>query len=136
MTEVAIHKLIEIEDVLSDEDFSKLLAEIGQENVNCPIFVLFTGEKINGRSWCPDCTRSEPIILATLEEYSPDAILIVISVKREPYRTQTFPYRLNPIIQLKCVPTLHRFRDGISVRSLDDNECQEANLVKTLVCES
>jgi thiol-disulfide isomerase/thioredoxin len=136
MEDVAIHKIVHIDDVLSNEEFSNLLTSTSQENPESPIFVLFTGAKTNGRSWCGDCTRSEPIILAALEEYSPNAVLIIISVQREPYRTDTFEYRTNPLIQLKCVPTLHRFRDGVSVRSLDDNECQEAQLVKTLVTES
>ena len=136
MEEVSIQKLIQIDNILSGEEFSNLISVTNQENPNSPIFILFTGTKTNGRSWCGDCTRSEPIILTTLEEYSPNAVLIVFSVPREPFRTETFEYRTNPLIQLKCVPTLHRFRDGVSVRSLDDNECQEALLVKTLVTES
>lgn len=134
--DVAIHKVIHVENIMNNDEFLSFLTNLSQEYPENPLFFLFTGAKTNGRSWCGDCNRAEPIILATLEEYSPNAVLVVFPVQRELFRSQTFEYRVNPLIQLKCVPTLHRFRNGESVRSLDDNECQEAQFVRTLVCES
>lgn len=136
MEEISIRKVIHIDNVLNENEFNSFIDEITQEYSDSPLFLLFSGEKINGRSWCPDCVRAEPIIITTLEEYSPNAVLVVFSVVREQYKTPTFEYRVNPIISLKCVPTLHKWKDGASVASLDDNQCQDIRLVKELVSEN
>jgi hypothetical protein len=26
-----------------------------EENKNCNLYVMFSGSKVNGKSWCPDC---------------------------------------------------------------------------------
>lgn len=135
MEEIAIKKVIHISNVLNENEFSSYIDEITREYSDSPLFILFSGEKINGRSWCPDCVRAEPIIVSSLEEYSPNAVLIVFSVVREQYKTQTFEYRLNPIIQLKCVPTLHKWKNGVSIASLDDNQCQDIRLVRELILD-
>ncbi|KAJ1371169.1 hypothetical protein KIN20_033070 [Parelaphostrongylus tenuis] len=32
------------------------------------VFILFTGSKVNGKSWCPDCVIAEPIINSVIKE--------------------------------------------------------------------
>jgi thiol-disulfide isomerase/thioredoxin len=107
--EVQIDKVVEVDNALTHEEFNDLISAIVSENSERPLFLLFSGEKVDGRSWCPDCVRAEPILLAALEEYSPTSALVVFLVKREEYRNQPgYTYRTNPAVLLKCVPTLHR----------------------------
>jgi len=53
-----------------------------------PLFLLFTGEKVNpsGKSWCPDCVVSEPIILSSLSCLKGKHILMECIVKRDEYK--------------------------------------------------
>ncbi|EFO25667.1 hypothetical protein LOAG_02819 [Loa loa] len=36
--------------------------------LKCRTVILFTGSKDDGKSWCPDCVRAEPIIEKVIEE--------------------------------------------------------------------
>ena len=107
--DVGIAEVIHIYDALGPEEFERQIGEVMATHPTNPLFLLFSGEKsVEGKSWCGDCVRAEPIILTALEEYTPDAVLVIFNVNREEYRKQDFPYRVNPKIQLRCVPTLHR----------------------------
>jgi hypothetical protein len=107
--EVNIANIAEFDRALEPEVIASEISAAMEAHPGCPIFLLFTGEKSSGgKSWCPDCTRSEPIILTSLEEFCPDAVLLVFNVNREQYRKQDYTYRVNPSINLRCVPTLHR----------------------------
>lgn len=107
--EVNIAQIINFSYALNHEEFSAKMYEIqSQYSRDTPLFLLFTGEKVDGKSWCPDCTNSEPIIMTSLEEYQPNSVLVTFQVVRSEYKTQDYVYRTNPAIDLHCVPTLHR----------------------------
>jgi thiol-disulfide isomerase/thioredoxin len=73
--------VINISDTFNSSDFDTRINHIFHTYQQDPIFVLFTGEKIKGKSWCPDCTASEPIILSALEEFNPNCALVVFSIQ-------------------------------------------------------
>ncbi|KAK6021503.1 hypothetical protein OSTOST_12824, partial [Ostertagia ostertagi] len=77
---------------------------------NGRVFVLFTGSKVDGKSWCPDCVAAEPTIESVLhseDAKSLDATFITCFVGgREYWKNPTCPFRTDPAFKLTCVPTL------------------------------
>lgn len=75
-----------------------------------PIYLLFLADIPPNQSkrWCPDCVVAEPIIFAELEKIVPNAVVVIFSVSRAPYKAPGYPYATNPSIKLACVPTLMR----------------------------
>lgn len=117
-------------------EFNALLAEAEERRCeNQPLFLLFTGEKdrATGRSWCGDCTRAEPLIDAALANIAGGCVLLECIVVRQEYRERDYVYRTDPRIQLKCVPTLIKWRNGKALGSLDDNQCQNETYLNDLI---
>lgn len=114
--------------------FNHLLDQ-ASKRVDHTLFILFTGSKnpSNGLSWCPDCVRAEPLINQALSKMDKNVILLECDVDREPYRTQTYPYRVDPRINLRCVPTLMKWENGKCVLRLDDIQCQNPDAVQELL---
>lgn len=114
----------------SPSNFESLFNECAKSPT---FFVLFTGSKTNGRSWCGDCTAAEPVINAALEEIDGGCKLLVVDCPREDYRQQDYAYRVNPKISLRCVPTLMKWTNGKLVGRLNDSQSQSSALVKELI---
>ncbi|EYC39077.1 hypothetical protein Y032_0677g1437 [Ancylostoma ceylanicum] len=74
------------------------------------VFVLFTGSKVDGKSWCPDCVAAEPVIDSILhgnEGKSLDATFVTCYVgAREYWKDPACPFRTDKDFKLTCVPTL------------------------------
>lgn len=100
---------------------------------NKPTFLYFTGAKNanNGLSWCPDCTRAEPIVNEIFSEV--DCNFLEFNVIREDYRSEDYIYRKDSRIQLKCVPTLILWKNGKSIATLNDSQCQKKDIVKDIL---
>jgi hypothetical protein len=116
----------------SPNQFSQLLKEA--ENGGNPFFILFTGSKgSNGKSWCPDCTAADPVIDSALNGLAGGCKILVCDVNREEYRDQNYVYRKDPRINLRCVPTLIKWRSGKILARLNDSQSQQAGLVQDLI---
>ncbi len=94
-------------------NFLKLFSELNfsNNNNNSINFLYFTGTKdfSTGESWCPDCTRSEPVLKGALERLNEGSITVLeCLVDRNDYKTKEYFYRNFALIQLKCVPTFIR----------------------------
>lgn len=115
----------------SPEAFQGILAEALATNPG-KVFCLFTGAKNSGTnvSWCPDCTRAEPVIDGVLAE-RPEVTLIEAIVERAAYRDANYLYRTDAKIKLKCVPTLMRWNASAAM-SLDDKQSSDEVLVREL----
>lgn len=119
----------------SPEEFHSKLSTSEEIAEGKPLFVLFTGAKNHstGMSWCPDCTRADPVIHAALEQVEGGCVLLECIVDREPYRKPDYLYRTDPKIRLTCVPTLMKWVNGKALARLDDSQSQVPELVQELV---
>lgn len=115
----------------STSNFESLFNECSKSSPT--FYVLFTGSKTNGRSWCGDCTAAEPVINSALGEIEGGCKLLVVDCPREEYRKQDYAYRVNPKISLRCVPTLMKWSNGKLVGRLNDSQSQSSALVKELI---
>jgi hypothetical protein len=114
------------------------------------VVLVFLGEKVEstGLSWCPDCTRAEPVISKELNDFWLDQqtkadgyqkiVVVTCTVSRSELRSTDFVLKTDPAIQLGCVPTLLVPAAGGTVKGrLGDAECQSASTVAaflTSVC--
>lgn len=100
------------------------------------VFVLFTGaiQEETGRSWCPDCTRADPIIDKVMSEVGEKGVLVEAEIRREDLRSNDdYMYKTNKKINLACVPTLINWANPKI--QLGDSQCQDEALVRTLLLE-
>ncbi|RCN44153.1 hypothetical protein ANCCAN_09841 [Ancylostoma caninum] len=101
------------------------------------VFVLFTGSKIDGKSWCPDCVAAEPVIdsiLHSSDGKSLDATFVTCYVgAREYWKDPACPFRTDKDFKLTCVPTL--IEVGKKHKRLLDSQAKNASLVKDFFFE-
>eukprot|EP00474_Spongospora_subterranea_P006105 CRZ06563.1 hypothetical protein [Spongospora subterranea] len=79
------------------------------------LFILVFGQRdpTSGKSWCPDCDQAFPIIMEALERHTNPVCLLELVVARESYKgNPSHPYRIDPQLQLKAIPQLHRIDTG------------------------
>ena len=113
--------------------FDELLQRVeAMASEELQLYLLFTGTKDSaGRSWCPDCTAAEPLINEHFKMLP--CLFIECPIIRAEFKTADYKYRTDPRIQLRCVPTLIKWRRGKVVASLDDNQCQVAGNISDLI---
>ncbi|KAG7259530.1 hypothetical protein CRUP_015266 [Coryphaenoides rupestris] len=88
------------------------------------IFAYFSGDTgADGKSWCPDCVKAEPIVRGEMSHLPEGSVFI---------------YCLNPgndfkkTLKLSGVPTLLRYG---TPQKLVEEECFKANLVRMMFTE-
>ncbi|KJH46236.1 hypothetical protein DICVIV_07715 [Dictyocaulus viviparus] len=96
MLEVTVNGYNELQKVIS--------------TMNGRVFILFTGSKVNGKSWCPDCVEAEPVVDSVIKDEtfkSLNATFITCFVgAREYWKDPACPFRTDPSLKLTCIPTL------------------------------
>ena len=113
------------------------------------VYVLFTAgadaERADGASWCPDCRRANGAIESVVR--GTGKVLLVVDVGQRPeWKSPDHPLRLDPDVELTCVPTLAKWdgfagpggmrvsdRLGAEFDGLDPAEC--AHLVSAFVAK-
>lgn len=92
-----------------DNDVDAYMQAVEASHPDKAVFALFVADKTNGKSWCGDCRRAEPVLADVFNSHWRDVIVVVFDVDRQAYRhpSKQYPYRVHPEVQLKCVPTLH-----------------------------
>lgn len=119
--------------VIVDEtgDFDKVLeTAIARAGDDKPLFLLFYAE------WCPDCRTARPVIEESLSRLRPvaGALLVEANVARVEYKgNPAYPYRVHPLVQLTCVPTLIKMEKGAIKSRLGDTQAHIKELVDELV---
>ncbi|XP_076818623.1 thioredoxin domain-containing protein 17-like [Clavelina lepadiformis] len=99
MKEIKAHGFAEFMKIVSSDDLK-----------GKAIFCLFCGDKdANGKSWCPDCVVSEPVVRSSLDQLDdPDAVFVYCAVGgREYWKDQRNEFRQN--LKLTGVPTLMKW---------------------------
>ncbi|KAL3267884.1 hypothetical protein HHI36_007024 [Cryptolaemus montrouzieri] len=95
-----------------------------------PVFVYFSGDKVNGESWCPDCIRAEPIVREQLKHANPESLFIYVEVgDRATWKNPQCSFRKDSRTQLMQVPTLMRWGGP---QKLAGSQCEKADLVEML----
>lgn len=135
MDSIINNTIIEIECITPDNFDSKLIEAEGlMISLNKPLYILFTGSKVlSGKSWCPDCVAAEPLILSVLSSIEIGCIILRCLVDREPYRNKDYPYRLNPLLHITCVPTLMKWENKKYIARLNDSQSQDITLIMELI---
>jgi len=93
-----------------------------------PVYLLFCGSKTpDGQSWCPDCVQAEPVIEECVKSEAGEFTLVHVGVgNRATWKDLSNPFRTDPALKLKCVPTL--MRSGKPQR-LEESQCWDSKLV-------
>uniref|UniRef100_A0A8D0G818 Thioredoxin domain-containing protein 17 n=1 Tax=Sphenodon punctatus TaxID=8508 RepID=A0A8D0G818_SPHPU len=97
-----------------------------------PIFAYFTGDKdAQGVSWCPDCTKAEPVVRTELHNMPEGSVFVYCQVGDRPYwKDPNNEFRRN--LKLTGVPTLLKY--GTPQRLVEE-ECLKSDLVRMLFTE-
>eukprot|EP01135_Chromosphaera_perkinsii_P005598 Nk52_evm12s355 gene=Nk52_evmTU12s355 len=119
--------------VHSHDDYNAAVAKLRSEVPDVKIYSLFVANHIDGKSWCPDCVQAEPYVFSNFEEKCkavPSARLVYAHVgDREAWKNNpSNPFRADPALQLRGVPTLMDLASGKKI----DDECEEEKNVKEL----
>ncbi|KAK9889784.1 hypothetical protein WA026_007161 [Henosepilachna vigintioctopunctata] len=95
-----------------------------------PIYIYFTGDKVDGKSWCPDCIRAEPIVRQQLHHADAEALFIYVEVgDRKTWKDPQCSFRKDTRTQLLQVPTLMRWGGP---QKLAAEQCEKPELVEML----
>lgn len=107
------------------DDLQKAL----DDNQGQIIFVLFSGSLgTDGKSWCPDCVKANPVVQECLQYAPQSSLLIECGVgNREFWKDKSNVFRTK--LGIKCVPTLMLWGKG---KKLEEADCAEQVLVKML----
>lgn len=83
--------------------------------------------------WCGDCRRTEGTVKSALAARPTPAVVLTVHIPDSVhYRTASFPYRHNPIINLTRIPTL--MRDG--GHRLVEMDCYDPQAVQQFANQS
>ena len=118
ITHMSLYKQIVIED---PSQFDSIVSQYENNDQYKAVLVYVTGslDSTSGKSWCPDCVVSEPIIKYMFEQIeedlendgvgvpeTPQIAFIKCPVVREPYKKPDFVYRTHSKLQIRSIPTL------------------------------
>ncbi|KYQ92647.1 thioredoxin fold domain-containing protein [Tieghemostelium lacteum] len=80
--------------------------------------------------WCRDCQVSEPIVNKSFDKSKEELCLVECQIARDGYKgNPDHPYRTNPQIQLKAIPTLVFWNQDLPKKTLVEEECHDESNV-------
>ncbi|KAG8001923.1 thioredoxin domain-containing protein 17 [Larimichthys crocea] len=96
------------------------------------IFAYFSGDKdAQGKSWCPDCVKAEPVVRGELSHLPEGSVFIYCQVGERAYWKDA-SNDFKKTLKLSGVPTLLRYG---TPQKLVEEECFKAELVKMMFTE-
>jgi thiol-disulfide isomerase/thioredoxin len=117
------------------DNFSNNIKKLVSEKKNFFLYLYGTHDK-NGRSWCPDCVRSEPfvnkakeIIAARENEKEIYFVNIPIDIEKRP------AYRNDKIVKMRRVPTLAYFNKGRELGRIVEHEMDTQDMVDGFILQ-
>jgi len=97
------------------------------------LFVLFTGSKVGGSSWCPDCNDLDEVLKSLKAKVNPDGYLLTVDVGgRDEWKDKANSFRTDPNVKISSIPTLVLW--GTQRRLSEDSVLDVENL-EMLFCE-
>ena len=108
------------------DELNELLAACKSER----IFLLFCGNIVGGKSWCPDCVAAKPVIESNLKYLKADDTMVTVYVgERAEWKDKNNVFRTDDRFKVTGVPTLLQFG---TVQRLVEPQCANSNLVQML----
>ncbi|KAF0972675.1 hypothetical protein FDP41_008924 [Naegleria fowleri] len=123
--------------------FDSTMQSVVNNHPGSLVFVYITGKKdtTTGKSWCPDCVVSEPIVT---EDFLPEVdreckkkglktILVKALVERSEYKgNPQYPYRTHPDLRVKSIPTfiLWNAKDDEKARTDNFNDLDRLDAMR------
>ncbi|XP_029027676.1 thioredoxin domain-containing protein 17 [Betta splendens] len=96
------------------------------------IFVYFSGDKdAQGKSWCPDCVKAEPVVKGELAHLPEGSVFIYCQVGERAYWKDP-NNDFKKTMHLTAVPTLQKYG---TPQKLVEEECLKAELVRMMFTE-
>ncbi|PAV58032.1 hypothetical protein WR25_18801 isoform A [Diploscapter pachys] len=74
------------------------------------IFIFFSGSHVDGKSWCPDCVRAEPVVdkvtsEADVKNLTATFVTCYVGL-RDYWKDQKCPFRTEDGFKVSCIPTV------------------------------
>ncbi|CAI4228897.1 unnamed protein product [Auanema sp. JU1783] len=124
---------LEKKSVAGIEALRELLKELSARRT----FVYFTGSHVDGKSWCPDCVASDPVVSRVLEEKAVqdlDAVFVSCHVGlRDYWKDPRCPFRTESDLKLNCIPSLIEY--NTNARIIDAEVIDEKTVLKFLTAK-
>ena len=81
------------------------------------LFILFTGNKVDGVSWCPDCNVADPVVHKSLSLLNgeTDEFITCYVGDRTTWKNPENEFRTDRETKLVCVPTLVLWKSVLSI---------------------
>lgn len=104
-----------IVEVHDPAKFDETLAQISAEQDH--VIVLFTGvvDPATGINWCPDCENAKPNIEKYVLSQAKGKLIKCIIARGDWMGNPSHPYKTNPVLKVKGVPTLVVFAHGDTI---------------------
>ncbi|XP_078438258.1 thioredoxin superfamily protein [Wolffia australiana] len=99
-------------------------------------FLLFLADKdpVSNLSWCPDCNVAEPVIYKKLEATAEEVVMLRAFVGDRPtWRSAGHPFREDPVLKIKGVPTLILWDNDAIAGRLEDYEAHRPGKIDALL---
>ncbi|CAA6670189.1 unnamed protein product [Spirodela intermedia] len=99
-------------------------------------FLLFLADKdpVSSLSWCPDCNVAEPVIYQKLAALADEvAVLRAFVGDRATWRSPVHPWRVDPLLKIRGVPTLIRWDGDAIAGRLEDYEAHVPRKIDALL---
>ncbi|XP_049867115.1 thioredoxin domain-containing protein 17-like [Pectinophora gossypiella] len=94
------------------------------------VYFYFSGTKIEGKSWCPDCIEAEAVITPYLQELNKNIVFVYVDVGDMPYwKKADCPFRTDTRTKLMVIPTLIKWK---GVQRLEGSQCNKRDLLQMM----
>ncbi|KAF9425448.1 hypothetical protein BGZ94_007518 [Podila epigama] len=116
----------------TSEKFLQDIQTIVHANTDKKIYAYFFGQhtKETGKSWCPDCVRSDPIIERRFAEAGDNVVLVKVDVGDRPtWKDPAHHLRHNKDTRLVGIPTLIRWNYSNQEHRIEDETIEQENVL-------
>ncbi|XP_059486845.1 thioredoxin domain-containing protein 17-like [Neocloeon triangulifer] len=95
-----------------------------------PIFVIVSGAKDdNGKSWCPDCVKAEPVLEEAARELAPEfSVFVTVYLGREEWKDKKCVFRTDSRFRLSAIPALLKWPNAEP--KLQEEQCANVGALK------
>eukprot|EP00347_Sterkiella_histriomuscorum_P018698 403344517 len=114
--------MAQVIEIATPADFQAAFEQVSQEQ---PFVILYItgGEDAEGKSWCPDCIVHKKAIQENVINQAEGKILRCWVPTREEWKgNNEHPYKANPALKVRGVPSLLLMREGEVVARAETDE--------------